>query len=180
MQTFAANLIRQDQTLRDYGPDAEKARSLLRDYTVLAIQDHWPDTPGDAVRIENRDASRALNQARLEILSLTPGDPLHHRLQVSAIRMMETLLQTRWLLIERSQSSIEPVFLGVLIAWITLIFLSFGYNAPANATVIISFVVCAGALAACLFVIREMDTPFNGVITVSSHAMRDALAHMSQ
>ena len=33
---------------------------------------------------------------------------------------------------------------------------------------------------ACLFIITEMDTPFDGLIVISSHAMRDALAHMSQ
>lgn len=180
METFAANLIRQDQTLRDYGPEAAKARGLLRDYTTQSIADHWPEEAGGVVRLESARAGKALDEARLEILNLKPDDPLHRGLQASAASMMETLLQTRWLLIERSGSSIQPVFIFVLIAWITLIFLSFGYNAPANATVVVSFVVCAGALAGCLFIISEMDTPFDGVITISSHAMRDALAHMSQ
>jgi hypothetical protein len=180
IQTFAADLIRQDQTLRDYGPDAAKARGLLREYTTQAIKDHWPTEAGGEVLMEDPNAGTALDQARREILNLKPDDALQRGLQASAVTMMETLLQTRWLLIERSGSSIEPVFMFVLIAWITLIFLSFGYNAPANATVIVSFVVCAGALAACLFLIAEMDTPFDGVITISSQAMRDALAHMSQ
>jgi hypothetical protein len=74
----------------------------------------------------------------------------------------------------------QPVFLVILIAWIVLIFVSFGYNAPLNATVVSAFVICSIALAACLFIITEMDTPFDGLIVISSHAMRDALAHMSQ
>jgi ABC-type Na+ efflux pump permease subunit len=82
-------------------------------------------------------------------------------------------------LIEHAESSIEPVFLVILVTWITLIFVSFGYNAPVNATVVISFLICAGALAACLFVIVEMDGPFDGVIAISSRPMRDALAHMT-
>jgi hypothetical protein len=67
-----------------------------------------------------------------------------------------------------------------LIAWIVLIFVSFGYNAPFNPTVTTAFLICAAALAACLLIITEMDTPFSGLIVVSSHAMRDALAHMSR
>jgi len=82
--------------------------------------------------------------------------------------------------IERPECSIQPVFLVILIAWIVLIFVSFGYNAPLNATVVSAFVICSIALAACLFIITEMDTPFDGLIVISSHAMRDALAHMSQ
>jgi hypothetical protein len=42
-----------------------------------------------------------------------------------------------------------------------------------------SYLLASIALAACLFII-EMDTPFDGLIVMSSHAMRDALAHMSQ
>ena len=68
----------------------------------------------------------------------------------------------------------------VLIAWITLIFLSFGYNAPRNATAGVALFLGAAALAACIFLIIEMDSPFEGLIRVSSTPMRDALAHMSQ
>ena len=35
-------------------------------------------------------------------------------------------------------------------------------------------------IGAWLFLINELDTPFNGFIVISSHAMRDALAHLSQ
>jgi hypothetical protein len=180
MQTFAANLILLDQTLRDYGPESAKARELVRDYTTQSIQDHWPQEAGRAVQMENTNAGAALDGARLQMLNLKVDDAYHRDLRSSALRMADSVLQTRWLLIERSESSIHPVFLVILIAWITLIFMSFGYNAPANVTVIVSFMVCAGALAACIFVVVEMDTPFDGVITISSHAMRDALAHMSQ
>jgi hypothetical protein len=67
-----------------------------------------------------------------------------------------------------------------LLASIVLIFVSFGCSAPLNATVVSAFDICSIALAACLFITTEMDTPFDGLIVISSHAMRDALAHMSQ
>jgi Protein of unknown function (DUF4239) len=182
MRSFAANLILLDQTLREWGPDTAKARDLVRDYTARSIQDHWPQeaASGRAFQMENTDSGNVLDAARLAILQLAPSDPMHRDLRESAVKLMDGLLQTRWLLIERAESSIEPIFLVILVAWITLIFLSFGYNAPFNTTVIMSFLICAVALAACLFVIAEMDTPFDGVITISSKAMHSALAHMSQ
>jgi hypothetical protein len=179
MRNFAANLILLDQTLRDWGPETAKARGLLRDYTARSIEDHWPAESDHAFVMENRESGNVLNAARLAILQLIPNDPLHHDLRESAVTLMEGVLQTRWLLIEHAESSIEPVFLVILVTWITLIFVSFGYNAPVNATVVISFLICAGALAACLFVIVEMDGPFDGVIAISSRPMRDALAHMT-
>lgn len=38
----------------------------------------------------------------------------------------------------------------------------------------------AAALAGCIFLIVEMDAPFENLITVSSLPMRSALAHMSR
>ena len=178
--TFAANLILLNETLRDYGPDASNARKLLHDYTAQAIEDQWPQEGGRRVRMEDAGSGRLLHDARLAIVDLPASDPSRQALRGSALVLMDGILQTRWLLIERAESSIQPVFLVILIAWIVLIFVSFGYNAPLNATVVSAFVICSIALAACLFIITEMDTPFDGLIVISSHAMRDALAHMSQ
>jgi hypothetical protein len=180
MRTFAANLILTDQTLRDYGPEADTARGLLRDYTTQAIDDHWPQENNHPVRMENTGAGNAMDRARLTIISLASDTTLRQMLRASALQSREGLLQTRWQLIEREGTSIQPVFLIVLVTWIVLIFLAFGYNAPWNATVVSAFFISSVALSACLFIIVEMDSPFDGVITVSSHAMRDALAHMSQ
>ena len=180
IRTFAADLILLDQTLRDYGPDADKARDLLRSYTGRAIEDQWPEEAGGRVQMEDRNAGQTLHDARLAIVDLASDDPRHAALRSTALTLMDSIAQTRWLLIERAESSIQPVFMVILIAWIVLIFISFGYNAPVNATVITAFLICAAALSACLFIIAEMDTPFSGLIVVSSHAMRDALAHMSQ
>jgi hypothetical protein len=50
---------------------------------------------------------------------------------------------------------------------------------PRNATVGTAFVLGGAALAGCIFLIVEMDGPFEGLITVSDLPMRNALAHMS-
>ena len=41
-------------------------------------------------------------------------------------------------------------------------------------------VLAAVAIASVIFAIMEMDGPFNGLISVSSAPMRDALAHLSE
>ena len=179
LRGFAASLILLDQTLRDYGPETGQARQLVRTYTKQSIEDHWPQESDHPVEMENTGAGRALDDARLAVVNLPTDNPAHAALRGSALQLMDSALQTRWLLIERAESSIQPVFMVILITWITLIFISFGYNAPPNATVITAFFICAVALSACLFMIVEMDGPFDGLIVISSHAMRDALAHMN-
>jgi len=39
--------------------------------------------------------------------------------------------------------NVSPIMLGVLFSWVTLIFVGFGINAPRNAMVAASFLICA-------------------------------------
>jgi len=175
---FAATLILLNETLSDYGAETAPARQKLRRYTARALKDNWPEGSATPVQMEDVGSGELLDGVRSAVLGLPGGDPSHATLRAEAASLVEDALKTRWLLIERAGSSIQTLFLEILIVWITLIFISFGYNAPRNATVATTFVLSAAALAGCIFLIVEMDTPFEGLITVSSTPMRDALAHM--
>ena len=130
------------------------------------------------VQMEDLQSGALLNGVRLAVLALPGGDPRRDGLRNAAISLVDNALRTRWLLIERAGTSIQPLLLQILVVWITLIFISFGYNAPRNTTVTIALLLGAAALAACIFIIVEMDSPFEYLITVSSAPMHDALAHM--
>src|SRR5271157_3497921 len=53
-----------------------------------------------------------------------------------------------------------------------------GLLAPINTTVITALFVCALSVSGAIFLIVEMDTPFEGLIQISSEPMCDALAHL--
>jgi hypothetical protein len=61
-----------------------------------------------------------------------------------------------------------------------MIFGSFGLRAPRNTTVIVVLIVCALSVAASVFLIMEMDTPFDGLMKISSAPMRYTLLHLGQ
>ncbi len=176
---FAATLILLNETLAEYGAETAPARGLLRRYVERALADNWPEDRSTPVQMEDAELGGLLGNVRLAVLALPGGEPRRDGLRADAAAMAETALQTRWLLIERAGTSIQPLFMVILIVWITLIFVSFGYNAPRNATVATSFLLCAAALAGCIFLIVEMDGAFEGMITISSAPMRSALAHMT-
>ena len=62
--------------------------------------------------------------------------------------------------------------------WLTILLAAFGLFAPRHATVAVALFVCALSLSAAIFLILEMDRPFEGFISVSAEPMRTALAHM--
>ena len=61
-----------------------------------------------------------------------------------------------------------------------MIFISFGPSAPSNSTVISVLLVCALSVAGAIFLILELDRPFEGLIQISEAPLRDALAHLGQ
>jgi hypothetical protein len=71
-------------------------------------------------------------------------------------------------------------FLMILLFWLTLTFASFGLFAPRNATVVAVLFLCSLSVAAAVFLILEMDKPFEGLIKVSSDPMRYAYARLNQ
>ena len=55
----------------------------------------------------------------------------------------------------------------MLVAWLVLIFASFGYRAPRNAVVVSTFAVAAVLIAGAIYLIIDMDVPFTGPIQIS-------------
>ena len=95
-------------------------------------------------------------------------------------QMSKDIQQDRLLLIEQQQEGLPPVMLGLLVFWLTLLFLSFSLFAPRNFTVIVVLLVCALSVASAIFLILEMNHPLEGVIKVSSAPMRKALELIGQ
>jgi len=61
------------------------------------------------------------------------------------------------------------------VIWLMVIFFAFSLLAPSNATASTSLLVAAASAAAAMFLILEMDSPFTGVIRISSEPLSHAL-----
>jgi hypothetical protein len=179
LRSYAADLILLNETLRDYAQEAAVPRDLLRRYTELAIEDNWPKDGNRPVLLEDAQAGELLEHVRESIRALRPVDEGQRWLQDQALQINTSLQHQRWLLIEQTGPSVRHVVLVILVSWISFIFASFGLNAPRNATVVVAFLVCSLAIGGSIFLILEMDNPFQGTMKVSSRPMLSALAHMS-
>jgi hypothetical protein len=45
MRALAGRIVQLDQTLREYGPETDTARGMLRSYTAGVIATTWPNEP---------------------------------------------------------------------------------------------------------------------------------------
>ena len=121
---------------------------------------------------------KTLEHVRELIRALHPVDTGQSWLQDQALSLVTSLLRQRWQLIEHQGPNVRPVVLAILVSWVAVIFASFGLNAPRNATVVVAFLLCSMAIGGSVFLIMEMDNPFQGVLRIPRAPMANALAQM--
>jgi hypothetical protein len=62
-------------------------------------------------------------------------------------------------LAEQRGSAIRWPTLVVLVFWLTIIFVSFGFSAPRNATVVVTLFVCSLSIAGGMYLLVQLDEP---------------------
>jgi hypothetical protein len=174
---LSANVMLLDRVLEHYGPEARHARDLLRRSVAWVIDQTWPQR---SARPSQQMPTAGAEAFYDTIQALTPKNDAQRSLQAQALTISTGLGQTRWLLVSQGARSIPRPFLVVLVCWLALIFGSFGLFARPNATVIMGLVVCALSFSSAIFLILELDRPFEGLIQISSAPLREALGRLGQ
>jgi len=162
--------------LTRYGLEASDARAKLRAFTLAKHQQLFGQSHSSVTN--EVDAMRRLELTQEAILALKPKDDRQRWLQSQAADLSARIFETRWLLEERPEGNIPNVFVFLVIAWLTLVFFSFGLCAPSNATTMSVILIGAAAVSLAIMMILELDTPLAGIISVSDRPFRDAIAHM--
>jgi hypothetical protein len=178
----ATQVLALDRALARYGPETGEIRKGLRRAVGTRIDMIWPQGSSKPADL---DPTRAGAMPRTEALAdairdLKPQNDSQRALQVRALDLAEELLQTRWFVIAGIGVSIPVPFLVVLLLWLTITFTSFGLLAPRNAMVVTVLFVCALSVGSAVFLVLEMDGPFDGLLKVSADPLRYAHAHLNQ
>ena len=179
LRQLNARVILLDRVMAHYGPETMEARDLLRRYVASALERIWPeDKIGPAVA--KAPAGRVdIEAVQDQLRQLSPRTDAQRWLQSRALQLSGDIAEGRWLLIEQmGQSSLPMPFFVMLVSWLTIIFTTFGLFSPRNGTVIAILFVCALSAAGSLYLIMELDTPYGGLIKVSSAPLRNALTHL--
>jgi hypothetical protein len=173
---LTANVMLLDRVMAHYGAETKDARDLLRRAVVLAIAQLWPEG-GARSEIAPDGGLDALHD---RIQALSPRDEAHRALQTQALATVTSLAQTRWLLVAQGERAVPMPFLVVLVLWLSVILMSFGLFVRRNTTVVAALFVCALAFASAIFLVLELDQPFDGVIRISSTPVRQIVAHLGR
>ncbi len=178
---MSAKIVFLDELLADYGPGAEGARETLRDSLERTINQFWPkDGLGGAVIEPPVSKSETLYY---QILSLKPDNDARHAIRDEALSLTYDLALARDSLVMGQSRSIPGVFLvvlGIILFWFVSIFFSFGLYAPTNGIVVSTLILSALAVTLALFMIMELNRPFDGLLRMPSDPLVEALQHIGK
>ena len=171
-----AKVITLDYYLSNYGPEAKEARELVHQATAAGIARIWPDESRQGADLAKMEAATGMADVYTSIRELSPQNDSQKYLQTQALQIGADMMQSRWMLIEQSQTNLPRIFLVVLTFWLTVLFIQFGLLAPLNRTALSALFICAISMSCAIYLILELNNPLEGTIKVSSAPLHKALA----
>ena len=179
LKQMAANVILLDRTLARYGPETKTIRDQIRRLVEYKLAATWPE--GGAARVDTSETTPAVEGVEDAIRTLSPQTDLQHALQAQALQIVGDIVHTRWLMFgQQAGNEIQTPLVVVMVFWLAALFASFGLFAPRNGTVMAVLCVSALSVSGAIFIILEMNQPFQGLVKVSSAPLRYAVAHLGQ
>jgi hypothetical protein len=176
--TSAAKLVVLDLAMARYGPEAAPARGALRQAAEDMTARLWPDQHRAEADLDpNTLAGGKIFDA---VEGLAPQNDLQRDLKSELRSGTLEMGQMRWPLFAESGSAISIPLLLVVVCWLAVLFFSFGLFAPPNHTALVALFIAAVAVSGAIFLILELDQPFDGLIRISGRPMDMALSHMGK
>jgi hypothetical protein len=180
VKSTAAKVLLLDNMLATYGPETNDTRNLLRQTLASRLDAIWPENRSQRGQLGAPEVGSIARGIEAQILQLSPKNEAQRWLKSEALKIGTEIMEARWLVAGSMGSSVPVLFLGVVVFWLTMIFASFGLLAPRNATVVVVLSLGALSVAGSIFLILEMDQPFDGLMKVSSAPIRYALSQLGR
>ncbi|CAH1675690.1 conserved membrane hypothetical protein [Hyphomicrobiales bacterium] len=174
VHSYATELILLDRMLFLYGPDAADTRQKLLAYTERAADGRWT-ADGN---LSDKTSERLLEDVGTRLRTFEPGRDPQLSLWNDMREQYRKVLELRWSLVEQAEGSLPRPLMLMVVAWLVLIFAIFGFRAPRNAVVVTGFVAAAALIGGAIYLIVDMDVPFEGPIQVSAAPLQRALTEM--
>jgi hypothetical protein len=157
--------IRQlDDRLKAYGAEAAPVRQTLKAMVAQSFRRRWPDE-----NFGRETAPATVADLERQVLALEPGDAAQKWYQAQALDLLGRLGHVQSLLRNQYRSQSVPLpLLAVVLLCAAAIFGSFGLYVAPNGTVLAAIAVAALAIASAIFLIVELNSPFEGLLQLSS------------
>jgi hypothetical protein len=178
LMSTASGLIRMDHLLRMYGPDADSARAIFREYATAMMNDVLPSEGGRS-DIENEAALDIAAKAEHSVVFLAPADDIQRWLQPHMLDVVNKLFDAHFELVKQKLDAIPDSLLVLMLFWLVLLFGSYGLYSPMHLTSVIFLFLASGAASGAVLLIIELETPHRGFVHLSPDPLQHAVDVMT-
>jgi Protein of unknown function (DUF4239) len=173
---IGAKVIVLNRVLERYGSETKPIRERMREGIAISVEQLWPTGRSLNPGLAALEQASSMESVHDMIMQLEPQDESHRILRSHALTTCMELAQSRWFIIEQAQTPLPMAFLGMLIFWLTVLFVSLGLLTPRNVTTWCSLFVCAVSMAGAIYLILEMNHPLEGAVRISPAPLHKALS----
>ena len=172
----AANTINLNQTLKNYGPEADPLRQVLIDRVIKIRNDIWPEDSKATTKCSVAFKQESTISGLIKMITtLKSESPEALQLKNIALSLAADLNRERWQITVESTSKLPPPLVVIPIFWITFLTFIYGIFSPRNGTVILVLLFCSISIAGAIYLICEMSMPLDGSIKIPSQPFQTAI-----
>jgi hypothetical protein len=180
LTTVAVKVLQLDHLLYQYGPEASEVRGLLAKNFGATVESIFSRDPAQRESMVNPNAVSRQDEVQAAIRRLAPGTDEQRALRSRALDLAYYAGGERWYLVLQHAGVISAPVLAVLVFWLCVIFFGWGLFAPRHAVMMSALFTFASCATLAIFLVLELDSPFEGWVRVSDAPMRAALAQLGR
>jgi hypothetical protein len=178
LQTSAARALEFDLEMRQYGPEADKARSILRTDLVWAHEQFWGD---DTSRAAAYEASyRAMGNLNEFLDGLMPKTPAQTSLLAAARANYAFIGEQRLLMSLQAATPIPWPLIYAVTFWAALLFFAMGLLSQLSPMSVAMLVLGSASIGLAIFLILEFSQPYTSSVRVSPAPLEQAILQLDQ
>lgn len=176
----SAKIMVLDRALAAYGSESSSAREQLKRSVATIIERVGSLKKTGVPTLTVIERSNGAELVRDKLRELKPENDGQRQILAQAQQVVSDLNHIHWLLIEQGQNQLPLPLLLILVFWLALLFVSFGLFSPRHVTAITVLLIGACAVSAAIFLVLELNRPFEGLVKVSIGPLWTALQHLGQ
>jgi hypothetical protein len=178
LQTLAARALEFNLEMRQYGSEADGARSMLRTDLVWAHEQFWGD---DTSRAAAYEASyKAMGSLNKFLDGLDPKTPAQTSLLAAARANYSFIGEQRLLMSLQAATPIPWPLIYAVTFWAALLFAAMGLLSKLSPMPIAMVVLGSASIGLAIFLILEFSQPYTSSTRVSPAPLEQAILQLDQ
>ena len=178
LQLLSARALEFDLEMKQYGPEAQRGRELLRTELVWAIEQFWGDADAKSQAYDVSYANMGLMSDFLN--NLQPTTDAQKQLLGAAGQHYAGIGETRLLMSLQLVDPISWPLIRTVVAWSCLLFCGFGLLSRMNATTLCVLALGACSVASAIFLILELSQPYTSLLRISPAGLEQVILDLGK